>query len=150
MQISPACTSPCGSRSSQSGWCQCLCPQSKALQDQHLGLTQAPFKLMFLPSPGAYEILCASFKSEVSIFHSLLGFPKVSPAGLRVKCPRGSHSPCRIPRLGYAQCRAQIFTLGRISAIVVIPPFVSFPLQTWVLDPWESASCSSHCGCLCL
>ena len=34
--------------------------------------------------PGVYEILCALFKSEVSITHSpTLGFQKVSPPGLQ-------------------------------------------------------------------
>lgn len=30
-----------------------------------------------------YMILCVLFKSEVSIFHSALGLPEVSPAGLQ-------------------------------------------------------------------
>ena len=81
LQMAPACTHVhVVAGAPQSGWCQCLCPQGKALQDQQLGLTQAPFKLMFLPSPGAYEMLCASFQSEASIFHSPLQLPKISPA----------------------------------------------------------------------
>ena len=83
LQTAPACTSVHAvAGAPRSGCCRSLCPQGKALQDQQLGLTQAPFKFMFLRSPGAYEILCASFKSEVSIFHRPLGLPKVNPAGL--------------------------------------------------------------------
>lgn len=44
------------------------------LQDQQVGLTQAPFKLLPLP--------CTTFKSGISIFHSLLGLLKVSLTGL--------------------------------------------------------------------
>ena len=45
------------------------------LQDQQVGLTQAPFKLLPLP--------CTTFKSDISIFHSLLGLLKVSLTGLQ-------------------------------------------------------------------
>lgn len=55
LQMALACTSvQAVAGAPRSGCCQSLCPQGKTLQDQQLGLTQAPFKFMFLQSPGAY------------------------------------------------------------------------------------------------
>ena len=107
--MAPACTRVhVVAGAPQSGWCQCLCPQGKALQDQQLGLTQAPFKLLFLPSSGAYEMLCASFQSEVSIFHSPLQLPKSKPCCWPSESNvLGAHIPLVGPPGWGAQCRAQ-------------------------------------------
>ena len=46
-------------------------------------MAQAPTELLLLLDPGAHEILCVSFKSEVCISSSPLEFSKLSLAGLQ-------------------------------------------------------------------
>ena len=46
-------------------------------------MAQAPTELLLLLGPGAHEILCVSFKSEVCISSSPLEFSKLSLAGLQ-------------------------------------------------------------------
>ena len=62
----------------------CLLPLREALQDQQVGLIQAPFKLLLLPwALDPVRFLWAPFNSGVSISHSPLALPKVSLAGLQ-------------------------------------------------------------------
>ena len=68
---------------------QCPCPQvssslllprQEALQDQQVGLTYAPFKLLLLPYILEHvRYMYALLRSGVSISHSLLALTKVSP-----------------------------------------------------------------------
>ena len=73
--------------------CQCLCPQGE-LQLPPASLGDSPtssggsepgsFQMTASAlGPGACEILCEPFKNGVSISHSSLGLPKVSPIGLQ-------------------------------------------------------------------
>ena len=43
----------------------CFLPLWESLQDQQVGLTQAPFTLLLLPRVSEHEILCAPFKNGV-------------------------------------------------------------------------------------
>ena len=61
----------------------CLLSLQETLQDQQVGLTQAPFKLLLLPWILECELLCVPFKRGVSISPSPLGLLKLSPAGLQ-------------------------------------------------------------------
>ena len=60
-----------------------LLPLQEALQDHQVALTQAPFKSLLLPWVLEWVRFCVSLLSEVSISHSPLAFPKVSPTGLQ-------------------------------------------------------------------
>ena len=80
-------------RAPQNGCHQCLCPQGE-LQFPPASLGGSPrsaggsdpgsFQTTASAlGPRAYEILCAPFKSGISISHIPLGLLKVSPAGLQ-------------------------------------------------------------------
>ena len=59
-------------------------PLQKTFQDQQVGLAQASFKLTASAlGPRVGGILCVSLKRGVSISHSPLALPKVSPAGFQ-------------------------------------------------------------------
>ena len=71
--MAPACTRVhVVAGAPQSGWCQCLCPQGKALQDQQLGLTQAPFKLFLLPWVPEHVRFCMFPLRVEFLFHTAL------------------------------------------------------------------------------
>ena len=55
----------------------CLMPVQEILQDQQVGVTQAPFKLLLLWVLEHVRFCVHSLRLE-SISHSLLGLPKVS------------------------------------------------------------------------
>ena len=52
---------------------------------RQVGLTQVPFKLLLLPWILESVDLCEPFKNEVSISHSSLTLPKVSPPGFQIQ-----------------------------------------------------------------
>ena len=92
----------------KNGCCQCLCPEGElqlpivSLKDSSgsAGGTN-PSSCQFTASslgPAVYEILCALFKSEVSIFSSPLGFLKVSPADLQSQMLWGFIFPVLVPQ----------------------------------------------------
>ena len=77
--------------------------------------------------PRAYEIWYAPFKSGVSIFHSLLDLPRVSPSGLQSQMLWGL--------IFLAQCWAQNpSSLGRTSAVVVTLLFLGCRTRSIGLD----------------
>lgn len=59
-------------------------------------MAQAPIELLLLLGPGAHEILCVSFKSEVSISSSPFGTPVVK---FKTKCSEGLSFQCQNPGL---------------------------------------------------
>ena len=61
----------------------CLSFLQEALQDQQVGLTLAPFKLLLLCRDSEYEILGTPFKSKVSCFLWPLGSPEHKPPGFQ-------------------------------------------------------------------
>ena len=73
----------------QNAYCQCLysprgvpsciLPLWEDLQDQKVGLTQTPFKLLPLHWDSACEILCAPFKDRVSASYIPPALPNISP-----------------------------------------------------------------------
>ena len=77
----------------KNGCRQCICPHGEPLlnpppslhlqeapQDEQVGLTQAPIKLLLFPWVLEHERICAHHLSEVSFPHSPVGLPKLSPA----------------------------------------------------------------------
>ena len=62
--------------------CSCLLPPWETLQDQDVGLTQVPFKLLLLPWVLEYVEFCVLPLIVESISYSPLTFPKLSPASL--------------------------------------------------------------------
>ena len=114
--------------SSQDGCCQSLCPQ-KALQDQQVGLTQAPFKLLsqfwvlecvrFCVYPLIVTFYFLQHSASLENKHHWPSKPNIL----------GAHLPSAGP-LGWAgQCRAQTpCFLRKTSAIVLIFLFVGCPL----------------------
>ena len=78
----------------------CLWSLWEALQDQLVGLTQAPFKLLLLPwvLEGVRCLEC-TLRME-SVFHSLPSSPNANRAAFKVRRFRGLSSQCRTPMLG--------------------------------------------------
>lgn len=77
--------------------------------------------------PRACEILCAPFKSTVSIMHSTVSLSKVSLLAYKAK-----HSGACLPGAGPpdwgVQCRTWTpHNLGRTVTIIIILPFVGHP-----------------------
>ena len=97
-----------------------------------MGLIQASFKLLLLPwvsEHETYEILCASFKSGVSISHNTLVLLAL-PLTFKFKYFGDSSSRCRIPGLGIPMWAWTPCSLGRTSVIVIIHLFeCSLPMD---------------------
>ena len=71
----------------------CFLPLQETLQDQHIGLTQAPIKLLFLPWVLECVRFCVCPLRVKSPFPLLLwDSPKSSPLAFNAKCPGGSFS----------------------------------------------------------
>lgn len=62
-------------------------------------MAQAPIELLLLLGPGAHEILCVSFKSEVCVLPSPLEFSKLSLSGLQSQMLLRFIFPVQDPRL---------------------------------------------------
>ena len=58
-------------------------PLQETLQDQQVGLAQAPIKLLLLPLVLVCVILCVPFKSEVSVSPSPVELLQLSPIGFQ-------------------------------------------------------------------
>ena len=96
--------------SSQNSNFQCLCPQGElqllpvSPRDSPRSTGRSdPGSFQIIASvlcPWACEILCAPFKSGVSISHSPLGLPKVSPAGLQSQTFWGLIFLVQVPQAG--------------------------------------------------
>ena len=111
----------------------CLLPFQEALQDQLVGLTQAPLKLLPLCWDSECVILQSPFKSKASVSYNPPAVQKASRTGLQSRrsgdCILGAGSP------GWGvRCGAQTHCfLERTSIIVFIVPFVGRLLGVWVL-----------------
>ena len=90
----------------------------ETLQDQQVGLAQAPVKLLLLP----WVLVCMGFclchfKSKVFISPSPVGLLQLSPAGLQSHV-LGAHLPSARPLSWGARCGAQdSHSCGRTSAV---------------------------------
>ena len=133
----PSCTSVHVVEAPQNGYHQGLCPQ---------GYLQAPpphsaspgdclrpaggsgpgayQNSAFALGPGAFEILCSPFKSEVSISSSRLGLLKLSPAGLQSQMLWGLIFPVQDPQAGEPDMGLRTLTPGDFpgGAVVKNPP----------------------------
>ena len=76
----------------------CPLPPQETLQDQQVGMAQAPIKLLLLACVQVYMRLCATFKNEVSFPPSLVELLQSNPTGLQRS--GGSSSQCWTPSLG--------------------------------------------------
>lgn len=70
------------------------------------------------------EIVYTPFKSGVSISHSPLTFPNISPVGLQSQMFWGLILPVKDPWAGILMWAQTPCSLGRTSAIVITLPFV--------------------------
>ena len=77
----------------------CLLPVWEALQDQQLGPTQVPFKLVPLCWDLERMFLCMSFKSRISVSYSLPALLNVSSVGSQSQTFGYSTSQFRTPGL---------------------------------------------------
>ena len=114
---------------------KCLLPVSETLQDSWW-VWPGSFQITasVLGHRGC-EILCASFKSGVSISYSPLALLKVSTVGLQSQMFRELIFLVQDPCGWGAWCGAWTpHSLGRISAVVIILPFVGHPRKSMGLD----------------
>ena len=82
----------------------------------------------------ACEILCASFKSGVSISHSPLALLKVRPAAFKAKCSGGLSCWCRTPGLGSPMWSSDHSLLGKNLCNCNYLPICG--LSTWGCGAW--------------
>ena len=78
----------------------CLLPVQETLQDQQVGLTQAPLKSLPLPWVLEHVRFCVRSLRVESVSHSPLGLPKVSLAGLQSQMFWGLLFLVQDPRTG--------------------------------------------------
>ena len=125
----------------QNGCNQCLCPQGE-LQlppaspgdspGSACGSDPGSFQMTASAlGLGACEILCVPFKSGVSVSHSLLALPEVSPSGLKRKVFWELVFLEQDPQLGSPVWGLDPSLLGRNLAIILL--FVTHPPGIWVL-----------------
>lgn len=90
-----------GSISMSPGWAPVASSLSwESLQDQQVGLTQAPFTLLLLPRVSEHVRFCVHPLRVESISHSHMALLKVSSAGLQSQMFWGLYSQPRTPGLG--------------------------------------------------
>ena len=119
----------------------CLLSLWKSLQDQQVGLTQDPFKLLLLPWVLEHVRFCVCPLRIESLFSSGLW------DSWKPHWPSKPNVPST--RLGWgAQHGVQIlYSLGRTSAIVIILLFVGcLPKSVGLTILWLCPSYSSLCG----
>lgn len=75
----------------------CFLPLQEALEDQQVGVTQAPFRLLLLPWVLEHVRLSVHPLGVESVSHSLLGLSEVSPTGLQGKRILQSFVPSQGP-----------------------------------------------------
>ena len=80
--------------------------------------------IAFALATSVYEILCAPFKSEVSISPTPVGFPKLAPLAFKAKCSGVSFSQCRTPRLGSLMWGSELSLLWENLCNITILQFV--------------------------
>lgn len=108
----------------------CILPLQKGFQDEQVGLTQALFKLLLLYLDlESFEILHSPFQSQVC-------FPQ--PSGSSQNKPLWFQKPDvlkgHLPSAGSWAAESQTpQSLGRTSAVVLIPSICGSPSQRFVL-----------------
>ena len=116
---------------------QCLCPKGEpqlppllqeTLQDEQVGLVQAPIKLLLLP----WVLVCmrflyVPFKSEVSISPSPVGLLPLSSAGLQSQLFWGLVFLVPEPQAGEADMGLRILTPIREPLQYNYSPVCGFP-----------------------
>ena len=114
--------------------CSCFLPLQEALQDQQVGLTQAPFKLLLLPWVLKLEIFCVYLLRGDLYLSQPFGSPQSKPHWSSKPNILGAYLPDTGPSCWGARFRFEIpCSLRRISAIVIILSFVVTHLDVWVL-----------------
>ena len=103
----------------------------------------------FALGPGACEILCIPFRSEVSIVPSPAELLQLSPVG-KDKCSGGSSSGCQTPRLGGLTWGSEFSLLWENLCNIIILWFVGCHLGGTDFGSWIISrvcpSFQSHCG----
>lgn len=89
------------------------CPQSpqETLQDQHIGLAQAPMKSPLVPWASARETLCTLSKSRISFSPVLCSSCTQAPIASQASCSGGFSSQSQTPRLGILTWGAELSLL---------------------------------------
>ena len=108
------------------GSSSCLLPPQEAIQDQQMGLTQAPFNLL----PLCWDLKCVRFNicplRAESVSYSSLALLDISPAGFQSQMFWGLIFLMQEPWAGEPDVglRKNPHSLGRTSLIVIFLPFV--------------------------
>ena len=123
-----------GEGAPQNGCCQYLYPQgelqlppaSPGASPRSAGRSDPEFFQTTVSAlgPTVREIVCAPFKSGVSISHSPLDHVKVSPSGLQSHTFWGLHFLLSYPSWGAQYGTQTPCSLGRTSAVVIMFSFV--------------------------
>ena len=124
----------------------CLLLLQEALQDQQMGMTQAPFKLLPLPWVLEHVILHAFCHSGISLFNSLLALIYTHPHWPSKSAIQGAYL-CVGPLSWGAKCG--IWTphfLEKTHTILIILLFLSYLLRVWVLTILHLHCFYQSCG----
>ena len=110
-------------------------PLPETLQDQKVGLAQAPIKLVLLP----WVLVCVRFCVHPLRVNSISPIPvrllNLSPAGLQNQMSRGLCSWCRTPGLGSLTWGSELSLLWENLCNIIILQFVGCPPRgygTWL------------------
>ena len=102
-------------------------------------MAQAPIELLLLLGPGAHEVLCVSFKSEVCISPRPLEFPKLSLAGLQSQMLLRFIFPGQDPQAEETDMRLRTVLWQNLCNIITLW-FVGHPLGGMGVDYITSMS----------
>lgn len=107
------------------GWAPVASWLKEALQDKtdifYTGFFQITASVLGL---GACDILCAPFRSRISIYFSSLAFLTVSPVAIKVKYPAWLIFQYNPPDLGVWYKGQISWSLEKTSTVVIMLPFV--------------------------
>ena len=124
----------------QNGCCQCLCPQgelqllSASLSSADRSDTGSSQITASALSPGVCDILCAPFKSKISIFPSPLGFLKVSSTLLQSQILWELIFPLQEPQAGEPNMRLRPLTPLEEPLQCNYSPICRLPAQGYGID----------------
>ena len=126
---------------------QCCLSFQKILQDQQVGLTQAPFKLFLLPWVPEHMRFCMFPLRVEFLFHTgtPLGLPRQAPLHFKVKCSGSLSSWHRTHRLASLKWSSDPSVLGENLCNCSPSPFHGSPTRM-VLDYIISPPILSHHG----
>ena len=107
----------------------CLLPLWEAPQDQQVGLTQSPFKLLLPSGVLECEILCAPLRAE-SLFPTVVWLSyKQALLAFKAKHSGGSSFRCRTHRLGSPMWGSDRSILGQNLCNYDYPPVCGPPTR---------------------